>query len=391
MQQSRRAVLAGALAALWASVIGGCATGRSANAFYTYRVRLSIDGVPYEFTNGGRFGFSEALYGLGGGTAIVDYPFWSAVRLPSGEVALVRPPNMMWPVWVELERRKLDLPALPSLVTVPYATQQRPSVLIFDDASNPRRASGYLMPRAMERGSRITFLSNENEVVSSCDWTSVGETFPWYREFEKQFADICEAPSGAFFAAFPQTAAHRFDGSGGILPPFYAASATLRPTGPIKVSSKVIGLSDAFDGMLDRLSAGETVEAALELDKDGVLRFASEPRVLQFLALSEIDAALTNANVHLSSESPHSRAFKLFRRGLERSQDLRLGNLSFPGRHRDFRRQATEAPISFELTYPKRLMFPASPGAPGVPRSSSSGFPQPDFERLRLEHKFSEV
>ncbi len=205
-------------------------------------------------------------------------------------------------------------------------------------------------------------------------------------------ADICDAPSNAFFAAFPQSIAHRFDGSGGILPPFYAACATLRPTGPMRLLSQEMGLPDAFDGMLERLSAGETVQVALQLDRESVLTFAQEPRVLQFLALSEIDASLTIGGIPFGSEPPQIRASKLFVRGLEIARDLRLGPLSFPvGPDGGYRRQSAQAPISFEINLRKPLTFPASPGAPEVPISYAGGFPVPKFERLRLEHNFSDV
>lgn len=278
------------------AALPSCNSGTTKARLYRYTIDLLVDGRPYRFENSGRFryfdsGFATALY--------KDYPMQSAARLPTGEVVLVRPPNMRWALEAQLPRGEWGSPVLDALVSAPYLTGQRPRAYIFNDPEAPTSMDAYLMPVAFDPGrSRIEFVGQSNELVDDESWTSQRETFPWYASCELEYRgyggySTDTSPRQGQLANEPLRAWDTW------------IARLIRQPGGDPLTASSLGLPASFEPQLAALEQGETVYIPLEPSPDGscTLSLAPNPvvaRAIRTMPSDVVDIVKTRCGIQTS-------------------------------------------------------------------------------------------
>jgi len=300
---TRRALIgAGGIGAL---MLGGCdrflREPWSFKQFFSFELKLQVDGRPYTIKNGGLL----ALGGLSSGYHMLPLP--GVARLPSGECLVAFPPPIEDTVAEQVKRRG------PTAVEQPYRPDGTPAVLIFDSAERPARVEAYAMPAAMHADDlRVKLISAEIRFEDEDPHQSIAETFPWFAKAEEIYRiyvdhgylgreridALLSANPALFYTRGNDLARHD------LRPGLYAFQAALR-WADLSVEEKAkaqgeiaAGFTGKYSDLGQALARGEEAEVPLQstgtLD-DPSLKWAGDPRVFVFRALTEDEFAWATA------------------------------------------------------------------------------------------------
>lgn len=263
----RRLLQAGATVSL-ASLLSGCTFGERVAKLYRYRVALRIDGADYTFENAGRFSYS---YAAAGATESVDYPMQAAARLPTGEIVLVRPPNLKWAIEAAVGgAQNWTIDNIQPLQAAPYLEPQRPRVYIFDSATAPSSVEAYLMPLGLDGRARVEFIGQANEFTDSEAWQTQASVFPWYAACEPHFryrGGYSTDTASSSTRPEPQ-------------PDLWTWIIQLIPEPPrVAFTLSGLGLPIEFKEVVEALNRGERVDIPLQMSTDGECKLSLAPNL----------------------------------------------------------------------------------------------------------------